>query len=56
MEPIHHIAIGGGSIGAIQILDAIPTDPTDLAGILKLAVQIIIGVVALVKMLQKKKQ
>ena len=55
MDAIKHLVTGGMSIASIQLLDQIPTDPASIPEIIKLVVQVAVGLATLWHMFKKKK-
>ena len=56
MKPIESFLVGGTSIGAIELLAVIPTDPNTILGLCKVLGQIAIGVVTLIGMIKSWKK
>ena len=47
--------VGGSSIGAVQLIDSVPVDGLPLGEIVKVVVQLVIGVATLVHFFKKPK-
>lgn len=56
MEALKNLAIGGGSIGSIELVELIQINPVDIAEVVKISTQIIIGIATLWAMFRKPKK
>jgi len=56
MDTLKNLAIGTGSIGGIEAVDLIPTDPNDVGEICKIACQVLVAVASLIALFRKKKK
>jgi len=55
MTTLKNLLLGTSGIGGIELLQVIPTEPANIETIIKLVVQVAVGIATIWAMLRKKK-